>query len=248
MKWLLFLLLLSSFVFAECLEVTDGMTITESVRMCADTFDVPSGITIAANNIDIDCNSAVLRGSEGSNVGITVKTAQNVSIRKCNLLTFDTGIVFENVKFSTIEDTGLLKNKVGIRMFDSFENLVWRTVDQSRITPVSLTNSKFNVVVLDNREIDEEFCTSNICNKRSDPNPCVSGDFYCSPKCPSDSDCSAPIPSPISDDVEFVPSPLPSNEVVTPPPESDSSIPLWIKISLSLIVYIIALYTLREFR
>ncbi|MBI4146754.1 right-handed parallel beta-helix repeat-containing protein [Candidatus Woesearchaeota archaeon] len=191
MKWLFFLLVFASAVFA-CDPVIDGMLVTESMTLCSETYDLPSGIRIAGSNIVFDCGTAVLRGILGqSEIGVRVDNATNITIRKCNVVTFNQGLYLKNVTSSLVEDNAFLKNRIGIRMLDSFENVIRDNGDKSYQFAVSAINSKYNVVMLDNKNVERAFCEENACNKFREMNVCEAGDFYCSPKCSpvTDADC-----------------------------------------------------------
>ena len=100
----------------------------------------------------------------------------------------------KNVTNSLIEQNAILKNRIGIRMLDSYENVIRDNNDRSRQVPVSAINSKFNVIMLGNRNIDREFCEFNSCNEFREMDVCESGDFYCSSRCSykTDDDCPPP--------------------------------------------------------
>ncbi len=201
MKWVIIALLLSVVAAAECIEPTDGMSITESTLFCSSTYDLLSGITIAVNDITVDCGTAVLRGIVGqSEFGVRIENVDNVTLKNCNILTFTQGLYLKNVTNSLIEKNGFLKNRIGVRMLDSFENILRDNNDKSHQVAVSAINSKFNVVMLGNKEIERSFCEVNACNEFRDMNVCESGDFYCSKKCTpeTDSDCAVSVPPAIS--------------------------------------------------
>ncbi len=194
MKWLLILLILP-FVFAECVEPPDGMKISESVLFCSDTYDVPSGLSVIADNVILDCGTGVLRGIAGeSEIGLKLDSVNNVTVRNCNILTFNQGLYLKNVTNSLIEDNAFLKNRIGIRMLDSYENIIRDNSDKSHQLAVSAINSKYNIVMLGNKNVERGFCEVNACNEFRDMNPCESGDFYCSKKCAAenDDDCKTP--------------------------------------------------------
>jgi hypothetical protein len=69
--------------------------------------------------------------------------------------------------------------------------LIEKHNDKSNLKPVSAINSKFNTILLGNKNIEREFCKENACNTHRDMNPCVDNDFYCSVRCTeeTDSDC-----------------------------------------------------------
>jgi len=200
MKWLIILLALASFAVAECIEATDGMTLTESTTFCSTTHDIPNGIKIAADNVVLDCSTAVLRGVVGqSEIGVLAENVDGITIKNCNIVTFNQGLYLKNVTNSLIEDNAFLKNRIGIRMLDSYENVIRDNSDKSFQLAVSAISSKYNTVILGNKDIERAFCEVNACNEHRDMNVCESGDFYCSKRCSAqtDSDCgtvSSPVP------------------------------------------------------
>ncbi len=195
---MLIVLLLIPIVAAECTEPTDGMTITQNMTFCGDTYDIPNGITIAANDVVLDCSTSVLRGVVGeSEIGVRAENVERITIRNCNIVTFTQGLYLKNVTNSLIEKNGFLKNRIGVRMLDSYENAIRDNNDKSFQFAVSAINSKYNLVMLGNKEIERKFCEVNACNEEREMNVCESGDFYCSKKCnpQNDADCvSAPAP------------------------------------------------------
>jgi len=190
-----FLLVLPA-VFAECIAPTDGMAITQSTTLCSDTYDVPNGIRIAANDIVLDCSTGILRGVVGeSEIGVRAENVNGITIKNCNIVTFTQGLYLKNVTNSLIEGNSFLKNRIGVRMLDSYENIIRNNNDKSFQLAVSAINSKYNIVILGNKEIERAFCEVNACNEEREMNVCESGDFYCSKKCSSsnDADCVAPV-------------------------------------------------------
>jgi len=188
--FLLIFLLASAVNASDCIDALDGMRITNDTTFCSDAYDVPNGIYITADNITLDCGTAVLRGNMQEGKGIIIKGRKNVVVARCNIVTFDIGIFIQNSSFITIEDSALLKNRIGIRMMNSYENTIIKIADKSTQTPLSMVMSKFNRLDI-NKPIDEEYCENNLCNEERDINPCVDDDFYCSPRCneENDNDC-----------------------------------------------------------
>jgi len=181
---------------AECIAPTDGMTITQSTIFCGDTYDVPNGIRIAANDIVLDCSTGILRGVVGeSEIGVRAENVDRITIKNCNIVTFTQGLYLKNVTNSLIEDNSFLKNRIGVRMLDSYENIFRNNNDKSFQLAVSAISSKYNIVMLGNKEIERAFCEVNACNEAQEMNVCEPGDFYCSKKCSSsnDADCVAPV-------------------------------------------------------
>ncbi len=260
MKWLIVLLLLSSFAVAECIEATDGMIIKESVMFCSSTYDVPNGISVVASNIVLDCGTAVLRGNiDESEIGLRLENVDNVTVKNCNIMTFSQGIFLKNVTHSVIEDNAVLKNRIGIRLLDSFENLIRDNNDKSFQLAVSAINSKYNVVMFGNKNVERNFCDFNACNEYRDMNPCEAGDFYCSKRCSAqtDADCSpllsaVPEVKPLVKSAEQiveqaekeVKQELPEKLAVQKPVEKPN-LPLFTKAIIFILLYVIAFIAIQ---
>jgi parallel beta-helix repeat protein len=190
-SWLIIGFILIGSVFAECQELPGTGIIDSDIKLCSDTFDAPEGIQITSDNIELDCGTAVIRGNYLEKIGIKIENRKNVTVTRCNILTFNVGVFISNSSNIHLYDNALLKNDVGVRMYNSYENLIEKHNDKSNLKPVSALNSKFNTVILGNKNIDRDFCEENACNTDKDMNPCVDADFYCSSRCTpeTDSDC-----------------------------------------------------------
>lgn len=251
-------LVLVPVVMAACVEPFDGMIVEKSVTFCSGTFDVPGSVTITGKDIVVDCNGAILRGIVGqSDVGVRIVDASNVTVRDCNILTFDQGVLLKNVTHSLIEENAVLKNRIGMRLIDAYENVIQDNADKSHQMPVSAVNSKFNVVMLGNRPIDHEFCEVNACNAFRDMPVCVSGDFYCSEKCSfeTDDDCPAPA-APVEEReidherqverlIEEAEAGVENKIVVPESSEETRKVPLPVKVFLYVLAYALAFIVLR---
>ena len=261
MRLLIFLamaILLSGFAAAECTVPTEGMTITQNTVLCSKIFDLPGGIMIGADNIELDCDGGMLRGDMLGETGIIVDGRNHVAIKDCFITTYKIGVYIKNSTHVTMTKTSLLKNRMGIRLYSSYENNMTGIADQSTETPLSVINSKFNIFLFDNKNIDESFCNKNICNKLINMSPCEDKDFYCSEKCTSanDSDCKGAQPE-IKEEKQPEPTPVLqpapeainiSNETSTPTAmavqetQNAAGNKLWI---IYIIAYIIAFLALK---
>lgn len=185
------LLVLETVLGADCTELPATGLITESIRLCSDTYDAPDGIKIEADNIMLDCGTGVLRGNYLKGTGITIANRRNITITRCNIATYNVGVYIENSSQVHMYDNAVLKNDIGIRMYNAYENLIEKHNDKSNIKAVSALVSKYNTILLGNKNIDKAFCETNACNTHRDMNPCENNDFYCSPRCTpeTDSDC-----------------------------------------------------------
>lgn len=266
MKYIiLFAVLLSSFAVAECIKPKDFMFVNQSMEFCSDTFDVPNGIHISASDIVLDCKTAILRGTLGvSESGVIVENVKNVTIRNCQVLTFRQGLYLKNVTHSLIEKNNFFKNKIGVRMLYAYENVLRDNNDKSLEVPVSAIMSKYNTVLLGNKDIERSFCAMNACNKVESFDLCESGDFYCSPSClKTDTDCQSPIDiseislpdeevkeiEKFSDDKEIKDSvPVKVEEKEVQVMADRRSVPILVQLILYLVGYVLAFVGLRLFR
>lgn len=176
---------------ADCVELPQTGIITESTKLCSDTYDAPDGIRIESDNIMLDCGTAVIRGNYLKGTGITIANRRNITITRCNAATFNVGVYIANSSQVHLYDNALLKNDIGVRMYNAYENLIEKHNDKSNLKPVSALVSKYNTIMLGNKNIDKDFCEVNACNTNKDMNPCENNDFYCSLRCTpeTDSDC-----------------------------------------------------------
>jgi hypothetical protein len=92
----------------NCVEPTDGMMITEDTTFCSGTYEIPWGVMIDADNIQVTCDGTVFDG-EGprNNVGIDIQQVSDVLVQGCEFRNYDFPI--------TIYDSNnidLIRNKV----------------------------------------------------------------------------------------------------------------------------------------
>jgi parallel beta-helix repeat protein len=187
----------ASAALADCEEGFSGMVVTKNTVLCSKQFDAPDSVTVKASNVVLDCNGAIIRGTGlQAGQGIVLEDVNNVTVKNCNVLNFDAGIYIKESNRNTIIHNAFLKNKVGMRMLEAFENRFEGNADKSTLKPVSAIASKFNTIWLTNKDLDRDFCETNLCNTQGVMNPCVHDDHYCSPYCSheTDNDCSNPLP------------------------------------------------------
>jgi parallel beta-helix repeat protein len=225
MRALLLFLLLIPAVAAECEEGYDLMRITKDTILCNKVFDAQNGIYVLADDVTLDCNGAIIRGTglqDGQ--GITLDSVTGATIKNCNLLNFDVGIYVKDSNRNTIIQNALLKNKIGVRMLNAFENRFESNADKSILKPVSAIASKFNTFQLTNKELDRDFCEVNLCNQPGLMDPCANDDFYCSPRCSheNDNDCPAPEEEKPAEVKEAA---VPTPEPAAQPPKETPSLP-----------------------
>jgi parallel beta-helix repeat protein len=230
---LLTILVLVPSALAQCEAAFDMMQVNKDIMLCNKAYDVQSGITIKTDNVTLDCNGALIIGKAMQDgQGILIDHADGVTVKNCNLLNYDVGVYVKEGNRNTIVQNALLKNRIGVRMLQSFENRFENNADKSLLKPVSALSSKFNSFWLINKDLDKDFCDVNLCNSAGPMNPCENDDFYCSPSCnyKNDNDCPAPPEEPVVEPkpAEAVQAPEPAPEILnlTTKPKPASSKPI----------------------
>jgi len=91
---------------------TDGMTITESVRLAPGVYDLPHGITLAGDDITLEGPGALLVGREHTGVGVHAGDCQNVTIRDLAISGYYHGVRADQCQNLTLRN---------LRIRDTFE-------------------------------------------------------------------------------------------------------------------------------
>ncbi|MFH1409656.1 MAG: right-handed parallel beta-helix repeat-containing protein [Nanoarchaeota archaeon] len=86
-----------SFSFSNCYIPLGGDIIQSDVVLCPGVYDLDEGLTIANNDVTLDCNNAILRGVPDQN-GITVEdNKMNSAIQNCDLRDWRNGIHLRSI-------------------------------------------------------------------------------------------------------------------------------------------------------
>ena len=164
----------------ECIVPSDGMNLIQDTVLCTGTYNLPNGINVTANDVTLDCNGASLVGSGISN-GIEVRGYKGVTVRNCNVSSYDDGIVFIETDNSVIEDNVAQGNRDGIlhhnATFISYSGIVRRNkvhgsgalgiflqrLDGNQIYDNEITNSGYGIYswYMDNSFVDNNKVDGN---------------------------------------------------------------------------------------
>ncbi len=128
----------------ECGSIpTDGCEVTQSTTFDFGTYNLPNGISIGADNIELDCNGATLIGVIDyvewdnyldGNWGVNATGRNNVAIKSCAIKKYDGGIYFSNTNNSSI-----LSNNFSQYNQNTWDNTTW-------ISGILLSGSNNNVI------------------------------------------------------------------------------------------------------
>ncbi len=81
------------FGFLGCDMAENGMSIKSNTEFCKFSYNIPSGVKIENDNVVLDCNGAILQGSNKAGIGISnLGGKDNVEITNCNVKDYDKGI------------------------------------------------------------------------------------------------------------------------------------------------------------
>lgn len=145
--------------------------IRESKTFCGRNYYLTNGISIESDNVTIDCGNAVLQGTiihgRFNGTGISIINRKNVTLKNCRIALYETGILVKNSTEITVIDSSLIRNRIGIKLYNAHNNFFERNHDISISHPVKNTNSNNNIFSYSNKKVFGGFCKTNFCNKQS---------------------------------------------------------------------------------
>ena len=162
----LFIAVLVQTVSAKCSHPVYSQDLNKSTRLCGENFVLNSGLAVSSDNVDIDCSSAVLKGSLFSkNTGIVIEDRKNVTLRDCRIVNYAVGIIVRNSSNVFLSEITFLRNFVGVKIIDSFNVSIVDGFDISLEKPIHVSNSRNNTFHYFNKKIKGDFCAYNSCGK-----------------------------------------------------------------------------------
>ena len=105
--------------------VANGCAVRADTAFPVGEYSVPDGITIAADNVNVLCNNATLKGDNlGKVAGINLDGVQNIVIDGCNVAGYDQGIIIQKSNSVNLSDIRVSENRKesssnGIEIYDS---------------------------------------------------------------------------------------------------------------------------------
>lgn len=127
---LLVLIFLTILTVAPLINATEcGTTPTDGCEVTSDTtfdyggYNLPNGIVTGANNVNIDCNGAILHGNN-SGVGVNVLNS-NVILRNCTIVNNSVGVLTSGNPSNGFQMIGntLLNNTMNANIWDTTTNV-----------------------------------------------------------------------------------------------------------------------------
>lgn len=159
-------ILLSFVVSAACTHPKYWPEINSSLRFCGSNFFLKEGLTVANDNLIIDCGSSVLQGFLfQKNVGIRIEDRNNITLINCRLVNYGTAILVKNSTNILLKEITLLRNMVGLHVIDSSNVSIVDSTDISLQRPVRFSNSSNVTFQYNNKNVKGDFCKSNNCGK-----------------------------------------------------------------------------------
>ena len=114
------------------------------------------GITVASDGITLLCNGHFITGDGSDGFGIRVEGRTGITIKYCNVQTFDTGIYLQQSNFNTLNNNTADSNVVGIYLVSSDSNTVNNNTADSNISGIFLDDSS------DSNTVNHNTADSNV--------------------------------------------------------------------------------------
>lgn len=137
--------------------------INKSMRLCGQNYVLPKGLIVTKDNLNIDCSSAVLKGPFNKGTGIIIEDRKNVTLYDCRIVNYAKGFLIKNSSNIMLKNITLLRNMIGVHMYNTKNSRVVNSFDVSLKKPILLFNSTNNVFTYLNKKIRSDFCRYNKC-------------------------------------------------------------------------------------
>ncbi len=146
---------LALFKSLGCYVPGNGESIKTDIKLCPLTYSLSNGIKLNANNIVLDCNDALLKGTNKIGTGLLNSGFDGATIKNCNIQDYDKGILISTAaNNNNIESNNIKNNNQGITMRGSQSN---------KINSNSITDN-LNGIVLESSSNDNGISNNDITN------------------------------------------------------------------------------------
>jgi parallel beta-helix repeat protein len=108
---------------------TDSLTITSDTTLTPGVYFLPGGLSIAADNVTLDGNGALLIGQNRQGRGLTIEGRGNVTVKNLRLAEYEHGIYARDCRGLTLRDCEVratAEAPVNTEFLD-----IWRDADKS---------------------------------------------------------------------------------------------------------------------
>ena len=141
----LIILTVSPNVMAGCVMPKNNFILTDSAVLCKKNYSLIGGISIASDNVTLNCNRAEIKCISGIDIGIRVEGHKRVTIKNCIVSECQNGISLINSPNGTIVNNVLHNNKVGIAIQNSHNTRVVTNNLTSNGDSILAISSKLNI-------------------------------------------------------------------------------------------------------
>ena len=118
---------------------------------------------VSGNNITINCKGTVLKSWSGG-TGIKIENSENVTVKSCRFVSYDTAFYARNSTRLLLVDNHLLGSKIGVKFVIVSESATYNH-DVSLQEPFEMIESSRNILSLSNKKAEGRFCGENFCNE-----------------------------------------------------------------------------------
>ncbi|MBL7056443.1 S8 family serine peptidase [Candidatus Woesearchaeota archaeon] len=143
----------------SCYTPHEISNITTNTTYCAgETFNIPNGISIGANNVVLNCNGSILNGN-GSNNGIYLSNIDNSVIKNCSFLNYSKGIFLDSSDNNNLSNNNIsfyVSNSNGIYLQtgsddnDISNNFIYGNSSSGNDVGISIRFSSRNLIYNNN--------------------------------------------------------------------------------------------------
>lgn len=108
----------------DCEEPQYSMIVRKTMKFCPGTYFIPYGLEIDMNNIEIDCNGAIIEGNYTAD-GIFINKQQGVTLKNCTIKKYKKAIMINNSYDTSIIGSSIYLNDFGIHIYNSDKNTIF---------------------------------------------------------------------------------------------------------------------------
>lgn len=137
---------------------TDGCKVTVDTIFDPGIYQMPTGLTIVANNTVLDCNGATLNGTQSgpTTKGIYTLRVNNIKVKNCILMNYVYGFSSDFMTNSLIQNNTFLNGNMGLRLgLSSDGNLLLNNWADNN------TNDGFWIGISNNNQLSFNTATRN---------------------------------------------------------------------------------------
>jgi len=193
-NWLLIFILLVGTVYGQCETPTDGLKIENDVVFCEGTYNMPKGMIVIADDVNIVCDGAAFLG-DGDGHAFTLYNVSNIVVSDCEITKYLVGIYsnhssrlilsgndihdneFAGILLEKTDNSIITDNKL---MYNGRSNIYFMTGSlRNSVSSNDLTNNGFYNMVFNDGNIGNSVILNKIHGQNILDANDIDLNFYC---------------------------------------------------------------------